>query len=210
MDERKITKEEEQFLREAIKNMSFEEQMEMYNQAKNAIALKNKLKLITKLKQNHDITKAMLEVAEKINLENGKWSLVEDRNIIRFKDTNDIYCGIISVESLVDLIIKYFESFNGYNKYKLPDDTFDKLAKNCHQNLSSYVEISIKCSRDSVYKLIHDQVLFESYILETLGKYHRFVTVDGIEYIVYQSLGLSTSDLLDISDYTLKHSTKIL
>lgn len=192
----KITEQQKQILEDAMKNMTFEEKMEMYHQAQKAIAIKKKFKLIEKLKQNNNIRKAMLEVEKNIDFEYGNWSLLEDKDIIKFEDGSNC-CGIVGVNSLIKLIIKYFESFSGENKYRLPDFVFDKLVTQDFLDLGSYIDVSITCSKDNAYKLIHDQILFENYMTEDRGAYHRFVTVNGVKYVVYKSC-VSTAKLLKI------------
>lgn len=199
-----ITEEEMQFIR----SMTAEERSEMYKQIQDKIALKNRYKLMTKLKCNKDIEKAMLEVTKEINLKDGKWSLVKDRGIIRYKDSEGICCGIANVESLSELIVNYFESFNeeGENKYKLKFPYFDELRNSDYMSFASYLNVSIKCSKDNAYRLIHDQLLFENNLTEKRGECHKFILIDGVEYVVYQSV-LSTAGLLQISDYAIKHLT---
>lgn len=93
-----------------MKNMTFEEKMEMYNQAQKNVKKAQKSEL-EKIKNSDEIKRAILKILDKNDFINPEWHLAENPNIIEFRDGNN-RCGIISTKSLFGLVEEYFKNFD--------------------------------------------------------------------------------------------------
>lgn len=183
--------ERKQFLKEVFENMTDEEKVKYLEMAFKSIKINEQKVELEKIKHNSDIRKIMLQIANQDDFKEPEWSLAEGNpDIIEFRNGEDCF-GVIKVESLILLVEEYFKNFNPNRIInRIFNRLFKELVDNERASLSSYIKMSIECPSDKIKELVYSDILFNDD-----GRFHQFIKIKGIEYVVYYNHG-GISDLL--------------
>lgn len=185
----KMTEQQKQILEDAMKKMTFEEKMEMYEQAQKNVKRKAQKAELEKIKNDHKVKKVMLKLINKDDfIDEPEWKLAENPDIIEMRCGEDCF-RVIKLDSLESLVKEYFENFDT-NKIisRVFNKLFTELVDNERANLSSYINISIDCPSNQVAKLVNSNILFNDD-----GRFHTQIELRDTKYIVYYNHGAISS-----------------